>query len=358
MRPGERIPEGLDSVVGRGVVEVPAVIGHGKSRDPADRDAGKAHHGVAIRIDALQAERVDHGIAGQRVELAFGFTLLDLDRRAAEADLVGEAGGERRDGGHHPSAIAHGLCSVQLFADAAGCDGRGLVLHPTEIHLRVGRDSLVDAAERPVPFISIGTVGMIPGVILSEGVGCTRIGCRIVVSQIVRRNQRHAAGGDYIVGKRRAGPGIPNDYHLSIRSGLGTQKLAEIERAHLSGGNVGVEGLAIRRLLIHGAGIEVSPLGNQRTAELPLHFTELVTGFLGIEVRLRVECRGAALVIDLPVQAVAAVLGNQVHMDRLGGVHTRIGDGHLGGVDEGRVTGLRRAVLGNAIERPGLLISG
>ncbi len=54
------------------------------------------------------------------------------------------------------------LRSVQLFPDAAGGNRRRLILHPAKIHLGVRRHALVDAAERPVPHIGIGAVGMGP----------------------------------------------------------------------------------------------------------------------------------------------------------------------------------------------------
>ena len=198
---------------------------------------------------------------------------------------------------------------------------------------------------------------MIPRVILRKGIGGARIRYRVVVSQVVRRHQGKAVRRDYIVGERRAASRVPDHYYFSVGSGLRVQKLAEIERPHLRRGNIGVQGLAERRLLVHRAGIEVSPAWNQRAAEFALYLTQLVSGLLRVEVRLRVKRRRAALVVNQPVYAVAAMLGDQVDMYRFGGIHTGVGDRHLGHIDEGGVSRLRRGVLCHAVERPRLLIA-
>ena len=63
MRPGQRILEGLDLVVGRDVFVVAAAKRHRETGQPADRHGRKPHDLVVVRIDALYAQRADHGIA-------------------------------------------------------------------------------------------------------------------------------------------------------------------------------------------------------------------------------------------------------------------------------------------------------
>src|ERR1039457_4560473 len=103
---------------------MPAVKRHRKAGDPADGPRGKPHHGVGVRIDSLNAERRNHRIAMQRIELVLGLALFYQHRGAAYAHLVDQAVRDPADAGGYPSAITYRLRGVQLLADAAGSDRR------------------------------------------------------------------------------------------------------------------------------------------------------------------------------------------------------------------------------------------
>ena len=356
--PVERVGDGGDAVSPRSVAVVAAGVRHGERREAGDGDGGEAHDLVAIGVHALQADGRDHAFALQRVKFGFGLTGLGDDAGAAHAELVAEAVGERPHIRGGPAAIARSLGAAELLAHAACRDGSGLVLHPVEVELVAVGEALIDAAEGPVADVGIGAVRVGPGVVLGEGVGRAQVRSLIVVVKEIRGHRAEAVGGDGVVGEGRvAGAArVADDDGFAVGRGRGVEELGEIEQRHLRGGHVGVERFAVRGTLIHRAAGEIRPAGDHGAGQDAGYFALLIVGLGGIEIGGGIEGGGAALVVDLAVDAFDAVLGDHVEVDGLGGFEAGVGDGHFHGFKEEGVAGLRGSILRHAVDGPGLLV--